>query len=222
MPFAVTSAAAMVYTRADLLVLAFFHGDAVAGRYGTAYRLWEALGMIPASFLDALFPELSRLGDRSLAGDRLRVLYRRGRRIVSLGAVLMSLVALATATPLIALFFGRTPDAGLAAGVLRLLLLAFPFTYLYLLNGHTLYAIGQQRRVTAAMVGVVVVKLLLDVLFVPRWSIWGAAGVALASEALLFAWLQFLVWRLVRRAAGPRALDDLAAGRDDLAPTDGF
>jgi len=222
MPFAITSAVAMVYTRADLLVLSFFHGDVVAGRYGMAYRLWETMGMIPASFLDALFPVLSNLGDRSVARERLRVLYRRGRRIVSLGAISMSLVALATVTPLIALFFGRTPDAGLAAGVLRLLLLAFPFTYLYLLNGHTLYAIGQQRRVTAAMVGVVVAKLLLDVLFVPRWSIWGAAGVALASEALLFAWLQFLVWRSVLRSPGAERRVGVVVGRDGPAPTDEF
>jgi O-antigen/teichoic acid export membrane protein len=219
MPFAITGIVAMVYARADLLVLSFVQGDAVAGRYGMAYRLWEAMGMVPAALLDALFPELSRLGDRLLDRDRLRVLYRRGWRIVGVGAIWMSAVTQVAATSLMALLFGRSPDASLAVGVLRLLLLAFPFTYLYLLNGHTLYAIGRQRRVTAAMVGVAASKLVMDALIVPRWSTSGAAGVALVSEALLFAWLQFLVWRSLLRSSGAQGRDDLAAGRDDLAPT---
>jgi O-antigen/teichoic acid export membrane protein len=212
MPFAITGIVSMVYTRADLLVLSFAQGDAVAGRYGMAYRLWEAMGMIPASFMDALFPELSRLGDQSLDRGRLRVLYRRGWQVVSVCAVLMSVVTQVAATPLIALVFGESADSGLAVGVFRLLLLAFPFTFLYLLNGHTLYAIGQQRRVTVAMLGVVAAKLLMDALIVPRWSTMGAAGVALASEGLLFAWLQFLVWWSLLRSSQ-------AQGRDDLGPT---
>jgi O-antigen/teichoic acid export membrane protein len=84
---------------------------------------------------------------------------------------------------------------------------------LYLLNGHALYAVGQQQRVSVAMAAVTAIKLLLDALIVPRWSAWGAAGAALAVEALLFGWLQYLVWQSVLRPA-------MSRGREDLAPAD--
>jgi O-antigen/teichoic acid export membrane protein len=198
-PFAVTGIVAMLYARADLLLLSFWQGDAAAGLYGTAYRLWEAMGMIPSSFLDALFPELSRLGSRGADWERLRALYRRGWRIVCGGAVLLAVAAQFAATTLILLLYGRTPDTSFSVGILRVLLFAFPFTYLYLLNGHTLYAVGRQQGVTVAMVVVTAIKVLLNALAISRWSYWGAAGVALASEVTLFAWLQVVVWRFVLR-----------------------
>jgi O-antigen/teichoic acid export membrane protein len=212
LPFAITSIVAMLYARADLLVLSAVQGDAVAGRYGMAYRLWEAVGLIPASFLDALFPELSRLSGQGTDLGRLRALYRRGWLIVGTGGLLLVVAAQVGAATAIAVTYGRTPDADHAVGILRVLSLAFPFTYLYLLNGHALYAIAQQQRVTMAMVGVTATKLLLDVWVVPRWSAWGAAGVALAVEVLLFAWLQLYAWR-----SGLRAY--VAGGRGGLVAT---
>jgi O-antigen/teichoic acid export membrane protein len=198
-PFAVTGIVAILYTRVDLLLLSFWQGDAAAGLYGMAYRLWEAMGMIPSSFLDALFPELARLGGQRAGIGRLRALYRHGWQIVCAGAAFLMAAAQIAATALIVLLYGRTPDTSLSVGILRVLLLAFPFTYLYLLNGHTLYAVGRQQRVTMAMVVVTAIKVLLNVWAISRWSYWGAAGVALASEVLLFAWLQFLVCRFVLR-----------------------
>jgi O-antigen/teichoic acid export membrane protein len=199
MPFAITGSAAILYARADLLILSWLQGDAVAGRYGMAYRLWEAMGMIPASFLDALLPELSRVGERRAERGRLRALYRRAWLVVGGGAALMSVGTQLLAGPLMAALYGRSPDTAQAVGVLRVLLLAFPFTYLYLLNGHALYALARERRVTEAMVVVTVLKLSLDVWAVFRWSTTGAAGVALASEVLLYVWLQWLAWRSVLR-----------------------
>lgn len=215
MPFAVTGVVAMVYARADLLLLSFYRGDAVAGRYGMAYRLWEAMGMIPASFLDALFPELSRLSGQGASLARLRALYRRGWQVVALGALLLSAATQVAATTLGRLLYGRTPDAVAAVGILRVLLFAFPFTYLYLLNGHALYAVGQQRRVTVAMAAITAAKLLLNALAVPRWGTWGAASVALACEGALFAWLQWLVWRSLLRVPGAGGREDCVGGRDD-------
>jgi len=216
-PFAVTGIVAMLYTRADLLLLSFWQGDAAAGLYGMAYRLWEAMGMIPSSFLDALFPELARLGGRGADVGRLQALYRRGWQIVCAGTALLAVAAQFAAMALIVLLYGRTPETSLSVSILRVLLLACPFTYLYLLNGHTLYAVGQQQRVTVAMVGVTTAKVLLNAWTVPRWSYWGAAGVALASEALLFIWLQFLVWRFVLHSSAARTAAGVNAGDEPVS-----
>lgn len=196
-PFALTSVATMLYTRLDLLLLSYFHGDLAAGLYGAAYRLWEALGMIPSSYLDALFPELARWSAGPAGQQRLRGLYRRGRRVLAYLILVLVTPCLIGAPFVLGLLYGRTPDTGVSVGLFRLLLLAFPFTFLYLLNGHTLYAVGAQRQVTVAMLIVTAVNGLANLLLVPLWRYWGAAGVALASELLLFMLLQVDVWRLI-------------------------
>jgi O-antigen/teichoic acid export membrane protein len=196
-PFAMTGLVAMLYTRTDLLILSSWQGDAAAGLYGAAYRLWEALGMIPSSFLDALFPELSRASDRAGDDCRLRTLYRRGKRITYVVVALLMVPAQLLARLIVTLLYGGAADTQISAGILRVLLLAFPFTYLYLLNGHTLYAAGRQRRVTAAMVAVTAVNALCNALAVPVLSYWGAALAKLASEALLFFLLQGMVRQFV-------------------------
>jgi O-antigen/teichoic acid export membrane protein len=196
-PFALTSAATMLYTRLDLLLLSYFHGDLAAGLYGAAYRLWEALGMIPSSYLDALFPELARSSTGSAGRQRLHGLYVRGRRVLGYLVLLLVVPCLIGAPLILFLIYGRTPDTTVSVGLFRLLLAAFPFTFLYLLNGHTLYAVGAQSRVTTAMLIVTAVNGLANLLLVPSWRYWGAAGVALASELLLFVLLQIGVQRLV-------------------------
>jgi O-antigen/teichoic acid export membrane protein len=199
MPFAITGMVTMLYARLDLLVLSYWQGDAIAGLYGAVHRLWEALGMIPSSFLDALFPELSRLGGSAQGRARLRTLYHRGRTMLWLVVALLVAPCTIAAPYVLAFLYGETVDGATSIALLRILMLAFPFTFLYLLNGHALYAVGQQRRVTVVVVLVTAFKGLLNVLAVPTWSYWGAAGVAFVSEALLFVWLQIGVRRFVLR-----------------------
>jgi O-antigen/teichoic acid export membrane protein len=199
-PFAVTGIVAMLYRRIDLLMLSYWHGDLAAGLYGGAYRLWEALGILPAAFLDALFPELSRLGSGTEGWARLKALYQRGRLATWLLTALLALPAVLGAPYLIPVLYGRTAGSPVTAAVFRFLSLALPFTYLYLLNGHALYAVGQQRQVTLAMVAAVAVNALANAIAVPRWSYWGAVAVACLSEFLLFLLLQTLVRRFVLRS----------------------
>jgi O-antigen/teichoic acid export membrane protein len=88
------------------------------------------------------------------------------------------------------------------------------------LNGHVLYAVGRQKSVTVAMAVVTVAKLLVNALAISRWSAWGAVVVALSFEGMLYAWLQWLVWRSVMRAPKTREEEVATGGRKALAATD--
>jgi O-antigen/teichoic acid export membrane protein len=156
--------------------------------------------MIPASLLDALLPELSRVGSDEQNHAPLRTLYRRARTLVWLLVGLIALPGLLLAPWGMALLYGRGADSALAGALFRALLLSWPFTYLYLLNGHLLYAVGRQVWVTKAMVGATAANALLNALFIPRWSYWGAAGTAILSQILLYALLQNGVRRTWTRA----------------------
>jgi O-antigen/teichoic acid export membrane protein len=99
---------------------------------------------------------------------------------------------------IIGVLYGRTSDMAASVTLFRVFLLAFPLTYLYLMNGHVLYAAARQRRVTVVMIGVTVANAVCNAVVIPFWSYWGAVGVSLASECLLFVMLQREVNRLFR------------------------
>jgi O-antigen/teichoic acid export membrane protein len=101
------------------------------------------------------------------------------------GALLLTVAGTAAAGVLLPLVYGTADDYAPAVLPFRLLMLALPAMFLYLLSGHTLYALGRQRRVTVAMVAVGAANIALNLLAIPRWGIVGAAGVALLSECLL-------------------------------------
>jgi SAM-dependent methyltransferase len=70
--------------------------------------------------------------------------------------------------------------------------------FLYLLSGHTLYALERQRKVTRAMLVVGLASVALNLWVVPRWSYLGVSGVALFSAWLLWMLLYVQAHRAVR------------------------
>jgi O-antigen/teichoic acid export membrane protein len=202
LPFAGVDMVAILYRRLDLLLLGHWYSDGVVGIYGAAYRLWETLGMLPSSLLDALYPELSR---RAVLADRrahLKQFYRRGVMALLVLVLVVGSASYWLAPQLMARVYGRSAGVVESTRLFRVLVLALPFTYLYLLNGHVLYAAGEQRRVLRAMTGVTAGNALLNGMLIPRWGIWGAVGVAALSEAVLLALLgRLALHRVLHRSA---------------------
>jgi len=198
-PFALTSAIAMAYARLDVVLLGLWQGDVAAGWYGAAYKLWEAVGLLPASVMDAMFPEMSRLSASGDGMGRLRALFRIGGRAMLAGGFLLAIGGALGARLLVPIVYGAGEDHAPTVLAFRLLVWAIPAMFLYLLSGHALYAVGRQRRVTAAMLVVGAVNLAANLVAIPRWGYLGAAGVALASEWLLWA----ILYGQARRALKP-------------------
>jgi O-antigen/teichoic acid export membrane protein len=186
-PFALTSIAAMAYSRVDLLLIGLWQDELAAGWYGAAYKIWETVGLLPASLLEALFPEMSRLASKPDGRQRLGDLFSRARWALLGGGLLLAAAGIVAAGALIPLVYGGGGEYAPAVSPFRLLAGAIPAMFLYLLSGHVLYALGQQRRVTVAMLVVSLVNITLNLVAIPRWSFMGAAAVALFSEWLLLA-----------------------------------
>ncbi len=188
-PFALTGIIAVVYARLDLVLLSAWRGELVAGWYAAAYKLWEAMGLIPASLLDAMFPEMSRLSGNREGMRRLRDVFDRGGQGMLAGGTALAVAGALAAAPLMGLVYGSGASYDPAVPAFRILVWAIPAMFLYLLGGHVLYALGRQRYVTKAMLLVGLVNVTLNLIVIPRWSYMGASGVALGSELLLFGLL---------------------------------
>lgn len=61
LPFMFYSLFFMIYFKIDFVMLAAMKGEEVVGTYAAAYRLVESLMFVPAAFMGAVFPSLSRL-----------------------------------------------------------------------------------------------------------------------------------------------------------------
>jgi O-antigen/teichoic acid export membrane protein len=188
-PFAITSIASMAYARMDLILLGLWQGESAAGWYSAAYRLWETLALLPTSILDAMFPEMSRLATSPDGLRQLRTQFVSATRLMLIGGILLAIAGVLSAAAFIPLIYGSKADYTPSILPFRLLVCAAPAMFLYLLSGHTLYALGKQRRVTVVMVAVGLVNVALNLVVIPRWSIVGAASVALLTEWLLVALL---------------------------------
>ena len=61
LPFMFYSLFFLIYFKVDFIMLAAMKGEEVVGTYAVAYRLMESLMFVPAAFMGAVFPSLSRL-----------------------------------------------------------------------------------------------------------------------------------------------------------------
>jgi O-antigen/teichoic acid export membrane protein len=186
LPFAGVDVIAMLYRRVDLLLLGHWYVDAVVGIYGAAYRLSETLGMVPGSLLDALFPILAKEGISGEGRGRLVGLYRRGALLLLALVLVIGGSCLLFAPQMMTFAFGRGAGLDVAIRLFRVLLLTLPFRFLYLLNGHLLYAVGEQRRVFVRMALATAANVLINVALIPSLGVWGATVAIVVAEGMLF------------------------------------
>jgi O-antigen/teichoic acid export membrane protein len=188
-PFAFAGFFAILYARIDVLLLGGWYGEMTVGTYGAAYRLWEAAGLLPASLLDALFPEVARTAARGDGAERLRRLLRRGTPAMVVAGLALSGAGGLAAGWLLPLVYGSGDGITASIQSFRILIWAIPAIFLYLLGGHVLYAVGLQRRVTATMLGIALFNGVVNLMLIPRWAETGAAMTMLISEWVLCALL---------------------------------
>ena len=84
---------------------------------------------------------------------------------------------------------------GDADGALALLLLSGVFTFPAWIASTTAYAAGAERRIVAIVAASLTFNVAANLLAIPAWGIEGAAAVNVATEALTFALLLFVLER---------------------------
>jgi O-antigen/teichoic acid export membrane protein len=196
-PFAITDIVAILYRKFDILILPRWHGDVVVGIYGAAYSLWENLGLIPSSFLEALFPEMVRRTQKNQSTD-IQVLYAQTSRILAVVVLAMCVIFAVSAPIVFQILYGDMVGRNQSMRIFRWLLLGLPFTYFYLLDGNMLYALNQQRVVTHWMIIVTLVNIILNLLLIPIGESWAAMGVAVFSSIVLYVGLHIGVTQVKR------------------------
>ena len=185
-----------LYSYVDTVILGVMRTNAETGLYGAAYRVYEGLTYPPSILASLVTPRLSYLfvHDRAKVG---RLLTRAVSGAAAMGIVIGG-IGVAVATPLITLLFGPTFSA--AAQPLQILSGGALFVFCTWILHAAAIATNLDRRLFMTTVIGLTSNVVLNVLFIPRWGISGAASATVLAEAVT---VLLLIIQLRRHLAGP-------------------
>jgi O-antigen/teichoic acid export membrane protein len=197
----------LVYQRIGVLILTWISGDAMTGQFSAAARLVEALKMLPAAMLGAMFPVLSRETQRKNSNHRDREARKAGAKNglfwrlfassvsqQTFGLLSFALVAAIMLTlladPIITSLFGD--DFAPAVPILRLLgWLLIPYVIGAVLSLQ-LVAAKREREVLVAVVITLPIAIMLHTILITAHGLIGAGEATIISETLQVAILLIL------------------------------
>lgn len=181
LPLGLASIFVMLYFRTDSVMLEAIQGEVVAGQYGLAFRILEALTLLPAIIVAAFLPRLSNLFSAQ-QNDAFRRLMRRGLGSLVALSLLITLGLTLTA-PLVITLLDPDPAAEPAIRALQLLTWTFPFSSVNYLLSTALTATDDQKAL-AWMLGVAAVfNIALNGVLIPLYSLYGACVATLLTQA---------------------------------------
>jgi O-antigen/teichoic acid export membrane protein len=200
-PLMVNNLLAMGFFKADVILLKAMQGDIVLGLYSSvAYKVVDAINIIPISFTFALFPLMSRYADPSQERqcDTMCRAYALAVRLLVILALPLALVFTTLAYPVAAIIGGSgyMPDSAIA---LQLMIWSIPFGFINSVTHYVLIALGRQRPLMATFSIGLGFNVLANVLLIPIWSYRASALIHTFSELVLL--IAFYV--LMRRDLPP-------------------
>lgn len=195
-PIAVTIALNIIYFRADTIMLAIFKTQSIVGIYGAGYKVLEVLIAFPAMFAGLMMPLVTRAyadGDH----ERFAATLQKGFDFLAMVALPMVAGVFLLAHPLMRLLSGGS-DFDLSGSILRVLIFATGSIFFGVLFGNTVVSIGRQRKVIPLYAAVAAGSLVGYGLLIPRFSMWGAAAVTVATELAITVGSFLVVWSATR------------------------
>lgn len=194
-PVALSVALNLIYFRADTIILSLFHPQATVGLYGASYKVLEVLVAFPAMFAGLIIP-LVTIHASAGNHDQFRATLQKGFDfLTTLGLPIVAGVFV-LAHPIMRLIAG---DEFVESGsILRVLIFAVGVIFLGTMFGYTVVIVNRQRAMIKYYLGVAIFSLLGYFLFIPPYSVWGAAGMTVATESAIMLSSFLVVWQATR------------------------
>ncbi len=174
----------LLYYKGDTLVLSFTRSQAEVGVYSAAYRVLEILITIPFMIAGLMLPLFSEAWGK---GDKARLTHLTKE---SAGALMFLIAPMVMGTLVLAdriMLLVAGPDFAASAGILRILIVATGIIFMNVIYAHVVVAIQAQRQMlpiyilTALGIGAGYIFL------IPRYGMWAAAWLTVASEVFVTA-----------------------------------
>jgi len=191
LPYGILTILGLLYFKIDTILLTVLKGNEITGYYGASYRFLESVHFIPASVMMVLFPVMSRLHKGSVF--ELKKLYLRSMLTLGVVSIPVFLFLLVFAEVIITTLYGNMYQPSIA--VLKILSVAVIFMFLHVPGAHLLFATEKYlKTVVVLSVFTVLLNIVLNLIFIPRYGILAASIITVISEAISFVIFSLLIW----------------------------
>ena len=180
LPFALTYFLVMVYFKIDSVMLSKMVGDEAVGAYNAACNMVFAFMIISYAIVGSLFPAIAF----NYTEDR-----EYSQKILSAGlkySLILSLPFAFGGTFLAekVIFFIYGPAYSASVLALRIVIWVLPVLFVTNLLGNCLGAIYRQKEVLYVALANALLNVILNLILIPRYSLYGSATATLATELL--------------------------------------
>lgn len=182
LPFALVAFAMTLYWRIDSVMIERLLPDGArqAGIYAQAFRLFDAIAMIPVLFGGLLLPIMSK---EIAAGNNITPLASMAGRML-LAPLGVGAVTLATFPGEILNLLYSSPAQGAVSAFMVLMLALLPVGGVYIFST-MLTAAGRLKLLGAITMGAMMVNIVLNLILIPSFSAAGAACTAFCTQILV-------------------------------------
>jgi O-antigen/teichoic acid export membrane protein len=188
-PLGAMAIIALVYYRLDTFLLSVIASEKAVGYYSGAWRLTEALHIVPAAVTATMLPLAARREGESMrrVADAIRLAFR----FLTLIGVPILVGCMILAEPILKAVYG--PALAPATTAFRILIVTEIIFFFGSVVGATLVGLRQVRKAFISQVISVPLNAAACAVVLPRYGYNGAAWISLATEALV---VSYLVWTL--------------------------
>jgi len=192
-PLALSTLFVVIYIRIDVVMLEFIKGFSAVGSYSAAYRLTEALNIIPVACMGSLFPLMSRYAkkDKKVFSH----LCYLGLKYMFIIIIPILIGTTLFSNRFIALYGAKFMTS---AVTLSILIWSSFFMFLNIVLINALIAIGMQK-IDAIISGVLIfINIILNLFLIPKFSYNGAGLATVATEMFGFFVMAYLVFKIIK------------------------
>jgi len=194
-PLAVTIVLNLLYLKTDTLILSLIKSPGDVGLYGAAYRMIDVLTTLPFMFAGIILPILT-LSWFEEKKEYFASVLQKSFDLMAIFSIPIIAGTLVLADPLIVLVAGN--DFAGSGPILKILIFALVAIFLGCMFAHAVIAINRQKKMIGSYIYVSVTSIILYLIFIPRFSYYGAAAVTIYSELAIALLSAYVVWRYTK------------------------
>jgi O-antigen/teichoic acid export membrane protein len=173
---------ALIYNKADHMILSWLKGDYTLGQYAACYRLMGALMGFVLIGTAVFIPRAAEVSSKT--PERFSLLLHKGLLMITVISLPVSAGAFCLSNSIVSLILG--PKYLESEWIFRALTLVIPFgVSASFFCGSLLFATGHQRQYArAAMIGAII-NMVFNVLLIPSMGALGAAVATISAQGVV-------------------------------------
>jgi len=191
-PIAVTIGFNLIYLKTDTLILSLIKSSEEVGLYGAAYKIIEVLVTLPFIFAGIVLPILTACWVQKNK-QRFKKVFQKSFDTMAILALPIIVGTQFISKPIMRLIGGD--EFVLSGPILQILIIACGVIFLQIMSAHAIIAIGRQKDIIWAYIFTAITALIGYLIFIPKYSYFGAAWVTVYSELMIGFASVFLVWK---------------------------